>query len=140
MLIRFAIPLLVAAVVFIVYAVVDCALFDRSRIRGIPRGWWIVVILFVPILGAVLWFVIGRGRARPARAGGVGRAPASPDDDPEFLRRLERDSEQDERIRRLEQELADLDSDFDPGLDDGSGHRHPDTPDGDGATGGRPNA
>ena len=42
----------VAAVVFTIYAAVDCALFDRSRIRGLPRGWWIVVILLVPIM----WF------------------------------------------------------------------------------------
>ena len=52
----------VAAVVFTIYAAVDCALFDRSRIRGLPRGWWIVVILLVPVIGGLLWFVVGRGR------------------------------------------------------------------------------
>ena len=41
--IRLAIPVVVAAVVYTIYAVVDCALFDRMRIRGLPRGWWIVV-------------------------------------------------------------------------------------------------
>ena len=55
----------VAAVVFTIYAVVDCAFFDRTRIRGLRRGWWIVVILFVPIIGGLLWFIIGRGRAEP---------------------------------------------------------------------------
>jgi hypothetical protein len=35
----------------------------------------------------------------------------APDDDPAFLRSLGSDQEQDERIRQLEQELADLDDD-----------------------------
>lgn len=104
--IRLAIPVVVAAVVFTIYAVVDCALFDRMRIRGLPRGWWIVVILLVPLIGATLWFVIGRGRAN--RSSGRGYSVA-PDDDADFLRQLNSDAAQDERIRRLEQELAELD-------------------------------
>jgi hypothetical protein len=121
--VRLAIPLVVAAVVFMIYAVVDCALFDRLRIRGLPRGWWIVVILLVPLIGAVLWFVIGRGRAgRGARSGATRGAPVAPDDDSDFLKRLDRDAEQEERIRRLEQELADLDVELDETID------HPDTP------------
>lgn len=102
----------VAAVIFTIYAVADCAFFDRTRIRGLRRGWWIVVILLVPIIGALLWFIIGRGRANRVGSG-RGRTLA-PDDDAEFLRQLRDDAAQDERIRRLEQELADLDAD-DPG-------------------------
>ena len=154
--IRLAIPVVVAAVVFTIYAVVDCALFDRMRIRGLPRGWWIVVILFVPLIGAVMWFVIGRGRA--SRVSPRGQAVA-PDDDADFLRRLNTDAAQDERIRRLEQELAELDeepeaSDALEGLDgldvDGGASddahgtertQHPDTPETPGEAGpsGRPN-
>jgi Phospholipase_D-nuclease N-terminal len=99
----------VAAVIFTIYAVADCAFFDRTRIRGLRRGWWIVVILFVPIIGGLLWFIIGRGRANrvgPSRGGTV-----APDDDAEFLRQLREDAAQDERIRRMEQELAALDAD-----------------------------
>jgi hypothetical protein len=151
--IRLAIPVVVAAVVFTIYAVVDCALFDRMRIRGLPRGWWIVVILFVPLIGATLWFVIGRGRAN--RTSTRGQAVA-PDDDADFLRRLNTDAAQDERIRRLEQELAELDDEpgastplDDRGIDgtasdDAHGTertQHPDTPETPGEAGpsGRPN-
>jgi len=153
--IRLAIPVVVAAVVYTIYAVVDCALFDRLRIRGLPRGWWIVVILFVPLIGPTMWFVIGRGRA--SRISARGQAVA-PDDDAEFLRRLNTDAAQDERIRRLEQELAELDDepeasdaldglddlDVDGGSDDAHGTertQHPDTPETPGEAGpsGRPN-
>jgi hypothetical protein len=102
----------IAAVIFTIYAVADCAFFDRSRVRGLPRGWWIVVILLVPIIGGLLWFIIGRGRANrvgPSRGGTV-----APDDDVEFLRHLRDDAAQQERIRRMEQELADLDADDTP--------------------------
>ncbi|MET4156634.1 PLD nuclease N-terminal domain-containing protein [Agromyces sp. PvR057] len=97
----------IAAVIFWIYAIADCAFFDRSRIRGVSRGWWVAIVVLIPVIGAILWFIIGRGRAY--RQGGKG--PIAPDDDPDFLRGLRADAEQDERIRRLEQELADLDGD-----------------------------
>ncbi|UOE43796.1 PLD nuclease N-terminal domain-containing protein [Agromyces larvae] len=138
--------LAVAAAVFMVYSVVDCALFDRTRIRGVARGWWILIIVFVPVIGGILWFWIGRGPA--ARVGGHRGGPIAPDDDPDFLRRLERDAAQDERIRRLEQELAELDDDASGPRDDPGGrhdprpHRDPGTDGAAGETGpnGRPNA
>ncbi|MBT2500727.1 PLDc N-terminal domain-containing protein [Agromyces sp. ISL-38] len=142
----------VAAVIFMVYAVADCAFFDRTRVRGLSRGWWIVVILFVPVIGAALWFLIGRGRARRIPAGRS--REVAPDDDTDFLRRLQNDAAQDERIRRLEQELAELDADEpgaagtgDTGGPEASGdalgteRQRPDTPETPGESGpsGRPN-
>lgn len=144
--VRFWVIAIVAVVVFTIYAVVDCALFDRSRIRGLPRGWWIVVILLVPIIGGALWFVVGRGRPLKFGRGG-GRRSNAPDDDPEFLRRLREDAAHEERIRKLEQELAELDSDApdtrehpDDAL--GTDGRRPDGNDNPGEPGGsgRPNA
>jgi hypothetical protein len=161
---RWLFILAVAAVIFTIYAVADCAFFDRTRIRGLRRGWWIVVIIFVPIIGALLWFIIGRGRAGRVGRGGSSRTVA-PDDDAEFLRQLRNDAEQDERIRRLEQELAALDADdplnqpkpgrkpgrgadksasdgFDAGNDTlDTDRKHPETPDAPGEAGpsGRPN-
>ncbi|GLI26860.1 hypothetical protein ARHIZOSPH14_11020 [Agromyces rhizosphaerae] len=97
----------IVVVIFTVYAIVDCAMFDRSRIRGIGRVWWILVILLVPVIGGVLWFLVGRGRkGRPPRRA---QRTVAPDDDADFLRGLDRDAAQEERIRRLEEELADLD-------------------------------
>ncbi|MRX43335.1 PLD nuclease N-terminal domain-containing protein [Agromyces kandeliae] len=113
----------VAAVVFTIYAAVDCALFDRTRIRGLPRAWWIVVILLVPVIGAALWFIVGRGRA--IRVGRVNPHSNAPDDDPEFLRRLRADAEHQERIRRLEQELEQLDHELDADADGEDGAARP---------------
>lgn len=103
---RFLFGLIVAAVIFIVYAVIDCALTDTYRVRGVPKAVWILVILFIPVIGGLLWFIIGRGRAKQQqRARGLG-----PDDDPDFLSKLKADREREERIRRLEQKLSELDN------------------------------
>ena len=96
-----------AVVIFSIYAVIDCAMTDHQRARGIPKPLWVLVILVVPVIGAVLWFVVGKDRS----AGNGQLRRVAPDDDPAFLKRLGTDQEQDERIRRLEQELAELDDD-----------------------------
>jgi len=140
----------VAAVIFTIYAVADCAFFDRMRIRGVGRGWWIAIIIFLPVIGALLWFIVGRGR-RDSIVSRGGRTVA-PDDDAAFLRQLREDAAQDERIRRMEQELAELDADDQltadgngkaPGSGDslGTEHKHPDAPETPGEAGpsGRPN-
>ncbi|TFB50277.1 PLD nuclease N-terminal domain-containing protein [Cryobacterium tagatosivorans] len=94
-------------VILTVYTLVDCALADRNRIRGLPRWVWIFVLILVPVIGPLLWLFVGRGRA--GGAGGRITRSLAPDDDPDFLQRLGRESRQQERIRQMEQELADLD-------------------------------
>jgi hypothetical protein len=115
---RFLLGLAVVVVAVTIFAVVDSAMTRRERVRGISKALWILVILVFPIVGPILWFLIGKDRS--SGAGAPGRR-LGPDDDPEFLRRLGSDADQDERIRRLEQELADLDSDTDGDADNGSG-------------------
>lgn len=101
----------IAWVAFTVFTVVDAALIERSRVRGLPKAGWIVLIVLVPIVGGVLWLVVGRVRAGEAAAGSRRRGPVAPDDDPEFLRRLQRERAMEDRIEQLEQELRDLEDD-----------------------------
>lgn len=90
-----------------VFAIVDIMLIDTRRIRALNRPLWVLVIVILPVIGAILWLLVGRER----RDGSAQPRTVAPDDDPAFLRNLRRDEEQDERIRRLEQELSDLDDD-----------------------------
>lgn len=90
-----------------VFAAIDALLTEPRRVRGIPKFFWVVVILLLPVVGAALWFVLGKDRGRSKAA----PRQTAPDDDPDFLRRLGTEKEQAERIARLEQELADLDDD-----------------------------
>lgn len=118
---RLLLGLAVIVVVVTIYAVVDCALMTNSRVRGLPKPVWIAVILLLPVIGLILWFLIGRGRKNPTVAAG----PRAPDDDPAFLGQIGRDAEQDERIRKLEEELAALDSESPDA--DGPAAGHPET-------------
>lgn len=104
---RLLIGLAVVLVIITVYALVDCSLLPRERVRGLPRWAWVLVILFVPVIGPVLWLLVGRGR----RSAGIRRTSrtSAPDDDPDFLKNLGRRMSEEEHIRKLEQELADLD-------------------------------
>jgi hypothetical protein len=96
-------------VILSIYTLVECAMFDRGRIRGLPRWVWVFVIILVPVIGPLLWLFVGRGRNEVP---GVHTARSfAPDDDPEFLKKLDREKRQQERIRQMERELADLDSD-----------------------------
>lgn len=92
---------------FWVFAIVDCAVQPPTRHRGVSKPIWILIVLLLPVLGGVLWLVVGRVRASAIAA------RRAPDDDPEFLGKLGVLSDQDERIRRLEEELAQLDAEGD---------------------------
>lgn len=95
------------AITFWVYSIVDCALQPPTRHRGVSKPMWLLIVVLLPVVGGILWFAIGRSRRRSAV---MFRAP---DDDPDFLGRIGTVSDQDERIRRLEEELAALDSEAD---------------------------
>lgn len=70
----------VALVVLLaVFSAVDCAMINPLRIRALPRWAWMLVILCVPVFGAVLWLTVGRARIALTQA---------PDDDPQFLAEL----------------------------------------------------
>ncbi|MDQ1175674.1 PLD nuclease N-terminal domain-containing protein [Microbacterium sp. SORGH_AS_0421] len=106
---RLLLILALVATVFWVYTIVDCAVQSPARHRGVSKPAWLAIVILLPVLGGILWFAIGRGRATQTV---VRRAP---DDDPEFLGRMTASAraEQDERIRRLEEELSQLDSEAD---------------------------
>ena len=104
--VRLLIVLAVAAAIFYVFSIVDCALSERASVRGLPKPLWILAIIVFPLIGGALWFIIGRGRRGSTAAT---RRVTAPDDDPAFLRGLGSRQEQDERIRKLERDLADLD-------------------------------
>jgi Phospholipase_D-nuclease N-terminal len=104
MLLRVA--LAVAVLVIFVYGLVDVIRTDGRLTRGISKPAWIVVMIVLPVIGAILWLLIGRPRgASPQQSQ---RHPTAPDDDPDFLRNLEarrRNQAEAERLKRLKAEL-----------------------------------
>ena len=92
---------------FWVFTIVDCSVQPATRHRGVSKPIWILIVVLLPVLGGLLWLTVGRVR----RSAIIARR--APDDDPEFLEKIGTMSDQDERIRRLEEELALLDAEDD---------------------------
>ncbi len=109
---------IIIAVVLLVAALVDIIRIDPSRVRALPKPVWAIVVIVVAIVGPIVWFFAGREPLTP-RGSGRFRAPVAPDDDPEFLRKIAYDKEQEQRIRDLEKRLSELDDDS--GADAGAG-------------------
>lgn len=108
---RFLITAAVVAVAVIIYALIDCIRSGGHEVRSISKPAWILTILLVPLLGALLWFLLGRPRGGYQPPVEQTRRPAAPDDDPAFLRNLEaqrRQRARDAELRRREAELKDL--------------------------------
>ncbi len=96
-----------------IYALVDAISIHEWRIKSLNKGLWVLIILLLPLIGALLWFTIGksRGDEQGTAKRRDARRPLAPDDDPAFLRNATVFEEQQARIRQLEAELKALDDD-----------------------------
>ncbi len=83
-----------------VYALADLAGARKEETGGLPKWLWAVLIVLAPVIGAVAWIVFRRSAPRAAGPGYRGsgpnlrarrQGPLAPDDDPEFLWRLEQE-------------------------------------------------
>jgi hypothetical protein len=85
--------LFLAQVVLAVSALISCLSAEDGDVRVLPRLAWVLVILFIPLIGPIAWFVAGRTAAGtwPRGAWWPDRKryrPLAPDDDPDFLRSI----------------------------------------------------
>ncbi|MCU1632097.1 MAG: hypothetical protein JWM61_749 [Micrococcaceae bacterium] len=105
----------ILGVAVVIYALIDCVMSRKHEVRSISKTAWFVTILILPLIGAGMWFLLGRprhegpsGPRRPAP-----RKPTAPDDDPAFLQNLEaqrRQQAREQERRRREREQKDLDA------------------------------
>ncbi|MGI5161862.1 PLD nuclease N-terminal domain-containing protein [Microbispora sp. CA-102843] len=79
------------------YCLFDVITTPEENVRNLPKFMWVLIVIFLADVGALTWLLVGRPRTRHAMyaagSGGwapSGDAPRGPDDDPEFLRSLER--------------------------------------------------
>lgn len=75
-----------------VFALAECVQSSDDERVGLHKGIWIVLIVVFPIVGSIAWFVVSRSRRNASRSGQgptIPPSPVAPDDDPEFLWRLE---------------------------------------------------
>jgi hypothetical protein len=88
-------PFLISLVLS-VYALFSCIQTPDEDVPHLPKLVWILLIVFVPFVGPIVWLLMSRtqggGRREPVvrRPGGPAPRPPAPDDDPDFLKSLDR--------------------------------------------------
>ena len=102
----------IVSIILMVWCLIEAVSTDESRIRNLPKLWWILLILFFPLAGSIAWLVAGRPIVTGPRPGTApafpeydrpGRArPSDPVKDEDFLKKVRERAE--EQRRRYEQE------------------------------------
>lgn len=123
--IRFVIIGGVVALAFTLFSLVDAAMSEPSRSRGVSKPVWVVLTILLPVVGGILWFMIGKGPV------GATARPRAVEDQPGFSGTRMSNAELDAHMRELEERLRELDAETFPGEHSG-GSRNAD---GDGANG-----
>ena len=119
--------LAVLSIALTVFALADCVQTQDDKVRCVPKWAWIVLIVLIPWVGPLTWLFVGKerswGRGSSGSPGPRRDGPLAPDEDPEFLRKLDEDIRRERRERRERGEGPD-----DSGvLDDGPGDSGTDT-------------
>ena len=123
------IALVVAMLAVTIYAAADWHRTPEDEMPGkIAKPIWLMIILFtatIAAIGPIAWLVlrwVSRAEKKQTQAPKAPTRPSAPDDDPEFLFRLERDIQrkrrEDER-RAQEQRKSTEDEGTDPAEDSG---------------------
>jgi hypothetical protein len=104
--------------VLVAAALIDIITRDNLLVRHLPKVTWVILVIFLPVIGSIVWFAVGhdwgerRGEAipfgDPRRHEAVAerlRYPEPAFDDAELEAELRR-AEKEARLRRLEAEVA----------------------------------
>lgn len=96
-------------------ALIDIITRDDSQVQHLPRPFWIILVILIPVVGGILWFAVGRdyrpqsefvryGDPRRHSPGASGSSSPS-----SSAAARERIDHRDQRVLTTEQQLADLD-------------------------------
>lgn len=85
--------LVIVVLILTIYTFFDILATPRGTARRMSRAIWAVVV-FVPVIGPLAWLTMGRPRNRSMPTRRRYRPVRGPDDDPDFLREVNRKPEE----------------------------------------------
>ena len=103
-----------------IFCLLDVISTDEYACRNLSKVWWVILVLFFPLVGSIAWLVAGRPESNPTSSmpykGNHGHPssfpeyerpgryiPANPEDDEAFLRGLRERAEEQRRSYREKQ-------------------------------------
>ena len=102
----------------IVGALVTVITADEGSVKHLPKMVWVLLIVFLPLIGSIVWFVVGKdwnadrteavsfGDPRRHEAVRQSVVSSTPEDEEEAIEAEIRFHEKQAEIRRLEAEVA----------------------------------
>jgi hypothetical protein len=101
---------------FWIYCVVNIISTDEILVRNLPKMLWLLLVIFVPLVGSVAWIAAGRplyAGAQPGKwASQPNRRVVGPEDAPDFGGGARPPSLDDDRLQRWEDDLARRENDL----------------------------
>lgn len=95
------IPLMtLLTVALFVTSLVDIILRDSSKVKHLPKVVWIIIVIFLPLIGSLLWWILGREYDSPRLPTARTQRPSA---EPGYVSPRTADT------RTTEQQMADLD-------------------------------
>jgi phospholipase D-like protein len=58
-----------------VYCIFDVIATDDSLVRNLPKGMWLLIVIFLPDIGSLAWLLLGRPMYASWRPGDTSRRP-----------------------------------------------------------------
>ena len=98
-----------ATMALIIFALVDAIISRDDQVKHLPKFAWILLIVFLPLIGSIAWLIAGKDRSMPTfSAPRPETAPQTQSDTEQQLAALDREiefHEKQEKLRRLEAEI-----------------------------------
>jgi hypothetical protein len=102
----------------LIFCLIEVIQTPADECRNLGKGWWLLLIIFLPLFGGIAWLVAGRplrqrnqnqwrmGAGFPEHERNRRQAPLGPDDDPDFLSEIRKvNTEQEETLKKWEADL-----------------------------------
>ena len=97
---------------FWIWALFDVIATDSSMCRNLPKPMWVVLVIILPVFGAIIWLLLGRPEKAHWRPGSsdyaAPRRPVGVEDSPRYsptpIITDRRSRELDEELERWERE------------------------------------
>jgi hypothetical protein len=87
-------------------ALIDIITKDNDQVRHLPKLTWVLLVIFLPLIGSIIWFTVGREYSAPVDRGSFGDPRRWDAPEPAAAAAGAREKSTEEQLADLEREIA----------------------------------